>query len=446
MSVDIEIVDFQTAESYLNSKGGRIDLNLGRIRTIMEHLGSAHLAVPTILVAGTNGKGTVAVSLATALAERYRVGLSLKPHLHTVRERARLLTPADAGNPVDSLIPESEFTECIKLLQQAQVTTGVPITFFEITFALGLLWFVRARVDIAVVEVGLGGRLDASNICDPILSIVTNIAFDHEAYLGDTLEKIAREKVAIYRPGRPALAGIMDPSVQQIVLDASAELDITPQFCKTRFDELCINEDGKLQFRAQGAGGYDGEYSFSLIGKYQSLNLPVVFDALVALEVIGFKVTETQLAAALRKVYYPGRFEYNRENDIIFDGAHNEAGVQALLDSLEWWALQHNWDRDWQLDLIFGCQVTKDARKLLEVLKHRIRFIYPVSVPQLHPMDVMKLVEIASNLGLSVGLTYDDWQDTVEFATGVLREYPLLVAGSLYALGDIRAFILGAEV
>lgn len=445
MTVDINIVDFESAEEYLNSKGGRIDLDLNRIRKIMEHLGSAHLAIPTILVAGTNGKGTVSVALATALARRFRVGLSLKPHLHTVRERARLLTPDNLNNPKSTYIPPEQFTICVKQLQQAQADTGIPLTFFELTFALGLLWYASEKVDIVVLEVGLGGRLDASNICDPILSIVTNIAFDHEAYLGDTLDKIAYEKVAIFRQNRPALCGVMNPDIQQIVATAAKQFGITPQFCKTKFNELCVSKNGYLQFNATNAGELDGEYESKLSGKYQSLNLPVVFDALNELKHLGFFIDSNQLRSALTQMYYPGRFEVVPKHDVIFDGAHNEAGVQALLESLEWWGSQQKWDADWQLDLVFGCQETKDASKLLSVLKPRIRTMFPVSIPQLRPMDVMKLVDIANQLKIPVGLTYDDWVETVEFATGVFREYPLLVAGSLYALGDIRQYIMGEE-
>src|SRR5262245_4419811 len=200
-----------------------IKLGLERSRIILAAMGEPQRRFPSVLVAGTNGKGsTAALTAAMANVAGYRTGLYTSPHLEKVEERLRIDGRTIASDRFAALLSD--------LIALAESETGSPPTYFEAVTLAAFRWFAEERVDLAVVEVGLGGRLDATNLCDPILSLITPIGFDHREYLGDTLAAIAREKAGILRPSKPAHAWVEEPEAAEALRTVAAKIGADLRF------------------------------------------------------------------------------------------------------------------------------------------------------------------------------------------------------------------------
>src|SRR5210317_1745678 len=261
------------------------------MRMFLEELDSPEEGLKFVHVAGTNGKGSVAVTLLTLLAKAgYSVGLYTSPHLSSVRERFRIN---------DEYISEQEFAEEGSRIHD--ILAGRQITYFEFTTALALLWFARREVDLAILEVGLGGRLDATNVIRPMVSVITNVSMDHEIYLGDTLTEIAGEKAGIIKIGIPVVAGVGTGQTE----DERTVLSVVEQTCSERKAPLYLygrdfyveqasdkwdywamrRKDGCCKLREKISG-----LSFNLKGNYQMVNTGVALAALEMLDQYGFRV------------------------------------------------------------------------------------------------------------------------------------------------------------
>ncbi|HSF42982.1 MAG TPA: Mur ligase family protein, partial [Thermoanaerobaculia bacterium] len=273
-------VDPLTLLSRLEASG--IRLGLEKTRQLLAALGDPQRRFPAVLVAGTNGKGSTSALLAAmAEAAGYRTGLYTSPHLETVEERLRIdgraIEPGRLGALLERIVGTSERTE------------GTPPTYFEALTVAAFLFFAEAEVDLAVVEVGLGGRLDATNLCAPILSVITPIGFDHQEFLGDTLAAIAREKAGILRPGRPALAWIEEPEPAEAVRESAALGGTRLAFAP---DEVEIEEIGPLGWNGQAVRlstpvrRYD--LRLALVGDHQAKNLGLAVRAAEILAGLGF--------------------------------------------------------------------------------------------------------------------------------------------------------------
>lgn len=294
-----------------------IKLGLENIRTLLARLDHPESAFGILHVGGSNGKGSVSAALAEILAQAgYRVGLYTSPHLHSFTERIRVGGTAIAEDEVARLTAEIR-----------SLADGVAATFFEFTTALALLHFRRRQVDFAVLEVGMGGRLDATNAVTPRLSIITPICRDHAEHLGGTLAAIAAEKAGIIKPGVPLVLGRQEPEALAVLLERAQRLCAPVLLCGRDFAPLPAA--GGFSFRSPGlelAGLQPG-----LAGAHQHDNLSVALAAAGLLRGQGAHLPEAALRAGVAQVRWPGRLEWwQGRREVLLDGAHNEGGAKVL--------------------------------------------------------------------------------------------------------------------
>jgi dihydrofolate synthase/folylpolyglutamate synthase len=401
-----------------------IKLGLERSRALLAALGEPQLRFPSVLVAGTNGKGsTSALTAAMAAAAGYRTGLYTSPHLERVEERLRI------GNET---IAPGRFAELLAdLVALAERETGSPPTYFEAVTLAAFRWFAEERVDLAVVEVGLGGRLDATNLCEPILSLLTAIGFDHREYLGDTLAAIAREKAGILRAGKPALAWIDEPEAAASVRVAASEIGADLHFAseEVRIEEIQPEDwTGQRVRLATPARRYD--LRLALLGAHQARNLGLAVRAAETLAKLGFaRIDPPAIAAGAAECRWPGRLEPLLLPDgrrVLLDAAHNTAGAAALAAFL---------DRIGPVDLLFGVLADKDYQDMLAVLAPRARHIVLAAPPNPRAKDP---AELAPLLGDREDVIVEpDPARALERALALGGEI-LVVCGSIYLVGEIR--------
>ena len=315
---------------------------LETIRAVCAELGDPQRNFKAIHVAGTNGKGAVCAILDAALRNvrlfdcsivRLRVGRYTSPHLVKINERFFL-----DGTPVDDATLERVASIVNRTIKQSNNRTIQDLTFFEALTAVAFLLYAEAKVDYAILECGLGGRLDATNICEPTLSIITRIGLDHCDWLGDTVEKIAAEKAGIIKPGVPVVLGRNVPSVIEVVRRRAEEVGAPFHYAPDLADECEIPP------------------GFSLIGSFNREN---AVTALAALRVI--KHSNTQTLKQFSHVVWPGRFQ--RVGNFIVDGAHNPPAARALVAALSTFNLQPS-----TFNLVFGACGDKDVGEVLSIL------------------------------------------------------------------------------
>lgn len=307
----------------------RIKLGLATMTRLLQELGQPQRRLCCIHIAGTNGKGSVGATLSALLRQGgYRTAFYSSPHLVEVRERFTI-----DGIP----IPQEEFTAQMTLLQELFLRTGLQPTYFECTTLLALNWFAAREVDVAILETGLGGRLDATNVVDPVVSVITDISRDHERYLGAAIEAIAAEKAGIIKAGVPVVCSGR----------TGASAGVIASFCQKLGSRLLLfgrdfsaeGGHGRLDYSSI-CGAYWRDLPLALAGAHQVVNTAL---ALAALELVAaeFPLGIEVIRAGLSRVRWPGRMEYlhvacgRGKRRILLEGAHNEAGVQALCGSLD---------------------------------------------------------------------------------------------------------------
>lgn len=302
-----------------------IRFGLTAISGLMERLGNPQNEFRSILIAGTNGKGSTAAMLYSIISRSgLRVGLYTSPHLSDFRERIRINNALIKKNELASLI--NEVRGCLK----------EQLTYFEFTTALAFLYFARKRVDLAVLEVGMGGRLDATNLVVPEVSIITNISLEHREYLGSSLSQIAREKAGIIKRNGICITGATQGPVLAVIEETCARR-------KSRL--LVLGRDVRVRAAADGTFDYKGVYrSFKrlktpLLGRHQVRNAAL---ALAAAEILagapgakGMEISDGQISLGLNDTRWEGRLEILRERPLVIaDGAHNPAGISVLLKAI----------------------------------------------------------------------------------------------------------------
>lgn len=294
-----------------------MDFKLERVELALASLGNPHHRYPAIHVAGTNGKGSVSAMCHSILdAAGLRVGLYTSPHLVRFTERVRVGAEEIREDEVVALVDE---------IRRHATSRGIDLTFFELVTVLALLHFARREVDAAVIEVGLGGRLDATNVIDPEVSVITNIGLDHQEYLGETIELVAAEKGGILKPGRKAVLGRLRPAAESVLLAIAAERGSPVRRLGVDFS---ITASGSTDYASEGLR-LSG-LGMPLLGEYQRDNAAV---AIAAIEAWGEKhpVPEAAIRSGLAATRWPGRLEWIEGTPaVVLDGAHNPDGAAAL--------------------------------------------------------------------------------------------------------------------
>ncbi len=315
---------YASAERYILSREFfGMKLGLENITAFLESIGSPQTKYKTIHIAGTNGKGSTAAMLASVFrAQGYRTGLFTSPHLVSLRERAR----------VDGqLIPKHAVVSFVD--RYRKLLSDRKLSFFELVTAMALEYFAQAQVDIAVIETGLGGRLDASNVLRPELTITTDISRDHLEILGFTIPKIAREKAGIIKPSVPHLIGLLPVPAEKVIRARCREIG-APFFKLHKGDFIPYPERMRLDFHHDGLAVVG--IKPSLPGPHQLKNTALVLKAVSILRERGLKVSKRAIAQGISETDWPGRFQIIQRRDQpthVFDVCHNAAGVESFVDT-----------------------------------------------------------------------------------------------------------------
>ncbi|WP_027302670.1 bifunctional folylpolyglutamate synthase/dihydrofolate synthase [Rudanella lutea] len=332
---------------------------LGNTLRLCAHLGDPHTRFRSIHVGGTNGKGSTSHMLASIYAEAgYRVGLYTSPHLKSFTERIRI-----NGQP----IPETEVVQFVA--HHRELIEEVSPSFFELTVAMAFDYFAREQVDLAIIEVGLGGRLDSTNVITPMLSLITNIGFDHMDVLGDTLPQIAAEKAGIIKPGVPVVIGEYLPETRPVFEQKASSEGAPIYWASDRFkvfDKGVTNELRQLVVSdLSGAGETVHSFSLDLLGGYQRLNIPALLQAVEILQEtmpVTVQALQNGLSRTVSNTGLQGRFQtILRKPRVILDTAHNVPGMISLLESIR--SIPHT-----QLRIVIGVVADKNPQPLIDLL------------------------------------------------------------------------------
>ncbi len=350
-----------------------------------------------IHVAGTNGKGSTCAFIASICREAgFRTGLYTSPHLISFRERIQL-----NGN----YIPEDDVLDGILRIRAAIKDWDPHPTFFEITTALALEWFKRREADIVVLETGMGGRLDATNIVTPIVSVITHIAFDHERYLGDTIEMIAGEKAGIIKKSRAVVSSLQHPTAKTVLDSKAPEMGTSILWADSPFN---------------GPVGIPGEI--------QHWNAAL---AILAIQASTLPISAQAMQGGLSKAQWPGRFQ-QVSKDLILDGAHNPDAAEVLVEN---W---RNCFGNEKAALIFGCMADKNIAEVLKVLEPIVESIHLTTIQSPRAVSVGQLQALCRSL-LPAIPTY--CHASLKGALETPTQKRRLVTGSLFLVGDALALI-----
>ncbi len=406
-----------------------IKLGLENMRLLAARLGEPQRRYRTLHIGGTNGKGsTAAVAAAILQAAGYRVGLYTSPHLVDFRERIRV-----NGEPIGET-QVAELTERIRELVQADCSP----TFFEFTTAMAFQHFADAEVDVAVLEVGMGGRYDATNIVEPLVTVITTVALDHEEYLGRTVDTIASEKAGIVKPGVPLIVG-------SVPAEAFAVIEVVAS--QRRASVSRLNRDFKVEgespagFRYEGVASRYDQLACPLEGRHQLDNAACALAMIEAAAVRGLPVSEPAIRAGLRSVRWEGRLEViEREPPVLVDGAHNPSAAEALAEYLSRYRRQHPGSR---VILVLGMMRDKDHRGFLA------RLLPVVDEVVLTQADIARAAR-AEDLRLSLAdlipsaHAVPQAADALALAKRLAAPSDLIcITGSLMLVGDIKALLRG---
>ena len=404
-------------------------LDLSRVERLLAAVGNPHTRFPTVHVAGTKGKGsTAAMSEACLRAAGYRTGFYTSPHMHTFRERIQVDRRKIAREEVVALVEEVR-----PLIER---TPGV--TYFEAITAIGFLHFARSKVEVAVVEVGLGGRLDATNVLTPEVSVITSLSLDHTDLLGNTLAEIAREKAGIIKPGIPAVSAPQRAEAIKVLEAVSRERgsSLTEVGRDWDYDPGSADLDGQAFTARRITGGgseLDGEYWIPLLGRHQLENATNAIAALDIMHQRGFHIPIEAVHEGLRSVCWPGRMEIlSREPLVIVDGAHNPYSAQVLRRALEEWFPDRRWV------LVFGASADKDTAGMLKVLlpisEYTIvtRSDHPRAASPVELADVVAAVGGGAEVSVNVRKSLRRGLALMDPTSG------LLVTGSTHLVADVH--------
>jgi len=380
---------YQEFLSYLNEKA-KIGMRFGleNISLLLQKLDNPHKKLHVIHIAGTNGKGSVAAMLSAILtAAGLKVGLYTSPHLVNVRERIRL-------NEND--ISEADMLATAKRIAKHDFQE---ITYFEFITAAAFNYFNEQKVDIAIMETGMGGRLDATNVCDAMVAIITDISIDHAEYLGDTIEKIRKEKMAIIKKN----------SISVLAEDLGTDFEI---------------EKRELDFQTISIGERD-DIKLNLLGDHQARNCALALKTIDVLIDNGYKIPVQSIYFGLKNVRWPARFQIlNKDPLVVLDGAHNPAGAKVLADTISKYL-------NGKVSLIIGILKDKDYEQIVDILKESAKNIYAVT-----PRS-----ERALSGDFLAGIIMDkpvQYVRNVDEALEIAEKYPpVVIAGSLYLAGEV---------
>lgn len=418
--------------------------NLDRMRRLMKIMGDPHLRYPVIHVAGTKGKGSTAAMIASVLREAgFMVGLYTSPHLQDYTERIQVngqpISHEELVNQVEALKP------CLSQVEG--------ITTFEITTAIGFQVFAAQKVDIGVIEVGLGGRLDATNVVDPLVSVITSLSFDHMNVLGDSITQIATEKGGIVKPGKPVVLARQWTEAREVIERICQERNAPlveidrDYFFSERSHSLTgqtfivwSKDEQDLIKEFISSGGRNDwnpeQYSIPLLGFHQIENAATAYAAIEIVRSKGFKITKRDISNGFRKVSWPARFEIVNEKPlIIVDSAHNQDSALKLRLAMD------DYLNGKPIILLFGASEDKDVRGMFANLLPRVRMVVATRSEHPRAMEPDILVELAQQFGKQSIKTLSVEEGLKEAIQLAGKDAVVVVAGSIFIAAAVRGII-----
>jgi len=406
--------------------------DLGRMHRFVEMLGSPHAQYPIVHVAGTKGKGSTSAMIAEVLQTAgYKVGLYTSPHMIDFSERIQV-------NRVP--VSHKELVDLVEKLKPA-VEVIEQLTTFELTTAAAFLYFAQEKVDIAVIEVGLGGRLDATNVVDPLVSVITSLSMDHMNVLGDTLEKIAAEKGGIIKPGKPVIVAHQKPEAISVLRKIAMERHSPMTYVDDAWtvDSIAHTLQGQtIEIKALMDRSEPIQFSLSLHGEHQAHNALTAFCVLDFLRHKGYKFNVEQIQKGFAKVVWPGRFEILQTNPmVIIDSAHNIDSCEKLAQTVR----DYLPGRD--VILIFGASEDKEVKGMLQALA-------PIAgraliTQSIHPrsFDPLALTEIARDYFKQVEAAVPLEEAVKKAIDQIDKGGVILITGSIFVAAGARQYLIG---
>jgi dihydrofolate synthase/folylpolyglutamate synthase len=424
----------------------KIKLGLEAMQSFLEKVDRPESRLKFVHIAGTNGKGSVCAALSEVLGRAgYRIGVYTSPHLSSVRERFRI------GS---EYISKQEFAELGTRI--CHVLGDEQITYFEFTTALGLLWFAESNVDLVLLETGMGGRLDATNVVTPLVSVITSVSMDHEAYLGDSLKAIAGEKAGIIKPGVPVVSGAVHPEVAPVIEAAGIAKNARVLSLGQDFD-YAVHPDKTWTWtggKGLGSRKIDG-LRCSRSSLVQPENDSLCLATLQLLQDYGYKVSGQQISEGLAQVKWPGRMEYFEQEYVpmtpptekrnqpkfiryLLDGAHNTDGVRNLAKTLG-----ENF-RYGKLVGVWGAMIDKDLRTTLGLIAPLVSTLIitqPDGERAASPEHIYSMLDAEQKRKARCVTKVDE---AILAAQEAAEDGDLIVVGgSLYLIGAVRHLLLG---
>ncbi len=420
------------------------------MRELLEELGNPHLSYPVVHVAGTKGKGSVSTMVGAILTESgHKTGVYTSPHLESIHQRLKIdgQMISDEGliQVLDNIQPALDRVDAVRTANDKR-----PLTFFEVCTGVAFLYFAQQKVDAVVLEVGLGGRLDSTNVCQPAVCVITNISHDHTKQLGETLQEIANEKAGIIKAGVPVISGAVNPAahsvIQKIAIDRGSELFVLDR----DFDCQTENEN---EFSTRGTIG-EVEYELTqlkprMLGAHQLANASIAVAATKVLQAKGFTIPDRAIHHGLETAHLAGRTEVvSREPTIVLDMAHNVASTIALVETMR--NQFPNWSSAGARRLLMATSRDKDALGMLQqLIQHFDEIVFCKYETNPRGKEPSELLQLASRLrdqmNLAVKLQViespqEAWAMTEE------KNRPddiVCIAGSAFLIAELRPKLIG---
>ena len=417
-------MNYEEALSFIHStawQGSRPGLI--RITELMKKLGNPERDLKFVHVAGTNGKGSFCAMLDSVLTEAgYKTGLFTSPYIEFFEERIKFC---------GQMISKDELAQTVSEVKDACLSMTDPPTEFEVLTAIGFCYFKKKNPDIVILECGMGGRLDSTNVIpSPILSVITGISLDHVAFLGDTVEKIAYEKAGIIKAGAPVLFGGHGKSIKEVIKNRADE--IGSAYYEKDAESFAL---GKISLK--GSSFDYKKYKnvkLSLIGAYQPENAATVIEAVSLLRQKGYKISDNDLLSGLKNAEWKGRFERLCEYPpVFFDGGHNEEGVTAAVRTVK-----ECFGRK-KINIISGVLKDKEYHKIAKKLSSVAKKVYTVTPDNSRALDAKDYAQVINNNGVNAAPFYDfDAAVSEAYKDSSKSGTPMLCVGSLYSYPDFK--------
>jgi len=394
---------------------------LERIRKVLNFLDNPQDKIKTVLIAGTNGKGSAASILSNILTNNsYKTGLYTSPHLVSVTERIKIN---------NNNISEQKLDNALGIIFDACKNTNISLSYFELITASAFVYFEKEKVYIAVLEVGMGGRWDATNVVTPLVSIITNISLDHTEHLGETKELITAEKAEIIKDNMPVVSGVM-----------SNEADVLEEKAKSTNSKIyVIDNDFKYSFNDSNTFNYRGinkeiiNLSTNLFGKHQVINSTLALAAAELLQInCNFNIDFDNIKTPLNSVKYEGRFEIIRTNPyLILDAAHNTAAAEALVNAIS--EIKEN-----NFVFLISMLSDKDHKKFISILSEIAERIIITSIPNERAAETKLLFNVTKQY-VDNAEVIEDYKEAYEYVKTLNN--PVCITGSVYLVGLIKEYL-----